>query len=127
MTDKKSDSTPSATPDAPPAKAIGRRAMLVKLGLAAGIAYAAPTLLNLNAAHASSGSRGSRGSGGSRGSRGSRGHHHGHRKGPPHGHRHHYRHSHLRGSWGSRPSRGRYFYRDRAISYGEWLELRIRL
>ncbi|KZC97664.1 hypothetical protein AUP43_15020 [Oceanibaculum pacificum] len=102
--------------------------MLVKLGLAAGIAYAAPTLLNLNAAHASPGSRGSKGS---RGSRGSRGHHHGphhgHRKGPPHGHRHHYRHSHLRGSWGSRPSRGRYFYRDRAISYGEWLELRIRL
>ncbi len=55
--------TDTATTDAPD---LGRRRLLVKLGLAAGAAYAAPVLLNLSQARASSGASwsGPSGSGG---------------------------------------------------------------
>lgn len=47
---------------------VSRRAMLIKLGLAAGAVYASPTLLRLSEAKASPASRGTRASRGSRAS-----------------------------------------------------------
>ena len=79
---------------------LSRRQALMRLGIAAGAIYAAPVLVNLDAAHASRGSGGGSGSGGGRGSggrgsggRGSRG---------------------SRGSSGSRASGGRKWRRRRA-------------
>jgi hypothetical protein len=73
-----------------------RRRMLARLGLASGLAYVAPVMLHLGAAHASEasgrGSRGSRGSGGGY-----------YRNG------YYYERGSSRGSYGSGPSgRGRY-------------------
>lgn len=44
---------------------ITRRRLLARLGLASGVAYVAPAMTHLGAAHASGASRGSRGSGAS--------------------------------------------------------------
>ena len=49
---------------------LSRRQALMRLGIAAGAIYAAPVLVNLDAAHASRGSGGGSGSGGGRGSGG---------------------------------------------------------
>ena len=51
---------------------LSRRRLLARLGLAAGLAYVAPTMLELTPAHASGASRGSRPSRASRPSRPSR-------------------------------------------------------
>lgn len=87
-------------------KALTRRRLLTRLGLATGLAYVAPVMMHLGAAHASGasgrGSRGSRGSGAS-----GRGYY---RNG------YYYERGSKRGSYGSGPSgRGR---RDR-VSTGQ--------
>jgi hypothetical protein len=76
-----------------------RRRLLARLGLASGLAYVAPVMLHLGAAHASEASgRGLRGSRGSRGSGGGN-----YRNG------YYYERGSSRGSYGSGPSgRGRY-------------------
>lgn len=71
-------------------KAISRRAMLRRLGLAAGAAYVAPAMVGFNAAHASGASGASGGSGRGRGGSGAS------RSGPSRS-----------GPSRSRPSRGR--------------------
>ncbi|WP_155992354.1 hypothetical protein [Fodinicurvata fenggangensis] len=85
-----------------------RRRMLARLGLTAGAAYMAPSLLTLSSAQASPGSR-SRHGYGSRGSRGSRHYHY-------HDHR----------SRRSRQSRGSYahgrHYRER-LPWEVWIRL----
>ncbi|MBU0726907.1 MAG: hypothetical protein KJ904_03495 [Alphaproteobacteria bacterium] len=111
------ESTPSDRKEEAPVK-LGRREMLMRLGLASAAVYAAPVLLNLNPANASKGSKSSRGSHPSRGSKGSR------------GDKRHSKHRHpydprKRQDWVSRDSR-RYSYNGRSISFQELLDLRVR-
>lgn len=122
------DSTPSDRKEEAPAKLgrkLGRREMLMRLGLATAAIYAAPVLLNLNTASASKGSKRSRGSHPSRGSKGSHGSRGGSRGDKRHSkHRHPHDH-HNRHGWASRDSR-RYSYNGRPISFQELLDLRVR-